>query len=67
MKANVGLTDKIIRIVIGLAILFYVGYVLKSWWALIGLIPIITALISYCGLYSVLGISTCKTKDSAKS
>jgi hypothetical protein len=59
MKCNVGKTDKIIRWVIGLGILGAGAY-FKSWLGLLGLIPIITAIIGWCGLYMLFNISTCK-------
>ncbi len=37
MKKNVGKTDKIIRIVLGLIIII-VGIYLKSWWGIVGAI-----------------------------
>jgi hypothetical protein len=61
MKKNVGKTDKIVRIVIGVVILA-VGYYFKSWWGLIGLVPILTAAIGWCPAYLPFGISTCKAK-----
>jgi hypothetical protein len=61
MKCNVGKTDKIIRIIIGLVI-GAVGMYYKSWWGLVGIVPIFTALISWCPLYLPFGIRTCKTK-----
>ena len=59
MKANVGETDRIIRIVLGIAIII-AGIVLHTWWGLVGLLPIVTGLIRFCGLYAVLGINTVK-------
>ena len=59
MKRNVGKTDRAIRIVIGLAILA-VAFYFKSWWGLLAIIPLATAFTGLCGLYSLLGISTCK-------
>jgi hypothetical protein len=61
MKANVGKADKVIRIVLGVAMMA-AGIYFKSWWGAIGLIPIITASISWCPLYAPLGIKTCKTE-----
>jgi amino acid permease len=57
MKANIGSTDRWIRVIIGFGILA-LGVAFKSWWGLIGLIPIATATIRYCGLYSVCGMDT---------
>lgn len=58
MKCNVGKTDKVIRIIIGLTI-GAVGFYFKSWWGLVGIIPAFTALISWCPLYLPFGIKTC--------
>ena len=59
MKANVGGVDKVIRIVLGLVIIA-LGLVYKSWWGLVGLPPLATALINFCPLYTLIGISTRK-------
>ncbi len=61
MKCNVGKTDKIFRIVSGLVIII-LGLALKSWWGLIGLAPILTALAGWCPLYVPLKISTQKIR-----
>lgn len=63
MKKNVGSADKIIRIVIGVAIAA-VGIYYQSWWGLVAIIPLATAFFGCCGLYSLFGISTCKTKQA---
>ena len=63
MKRNVGTTDRIIRAIIGLAIIA-VGNAYRSWWGLIGLLPLATAAIGFCGLYRPFGISTCKVKQT---
>jgi hypothetical protein len=61
MKANIGSTDRWIRGIVGLGILA-MGFTFKSWWGLIGLLPLLTAAIGWCGLYAILGINTCATK-----
>jgi len=61
MKCNIGKTDRIIRALIGL-IVIAVGVYLKSWWGAIGLVPLFTAAIGWCGLYTLFGMSTCKAK-----
>ena len=62
MKQNIGKTDRIIRVLIGL-IVIAVGAYFKSWWGAIGLLPIFTAALGWCGLYTLFGISTCKVND----
>lgn len=59
MKKNIGKTERAIRLVLGLIIII-VGIVVKSWWGLIGLIPLVTAGISFCPLWTLFGISTNK-------
>lgn len=62
MKCNVGKTEQIVRIVIGVVIVL-LGVYFKNWWGLIGLAPIITGAIRYCPACDVLGISTCDAKN----
>lgn len=59
MNANVGGADKIIRIVAGIVILA-LGLVFKSYWGLVGLLPLLTGLFGFCPAYAVFGVSTCK-------
>jgi hypothetical protein len=59
MKVNMGGTDRVIRIVVGVVILG-LGLVFRSWWGLIGLLPLGTGLVGFCALYVPLGISTRK-------
>ncbi len=63
MKRNVGNTDKVIRIILGLLI-GAAGIIFKSWLGLFGIIPIITALTGSCGLYLPFGINTRKDKTN---
>ena len=67
MKTNVGTTDKIIRVIIGivlllLAFLFPVGQTLKIIFIVIGIISLLTSLIGFCLAYTLFGINTCKAK-----
>jgi len=61
---NVGCIDKVVRFIVGLvllSLLFFVNGNLK-YLGLIGLVPILTATFSFCPLYSIVGIKTCKIK-----
>lgn len=64
-KSNVGGADRILRIVVGLALLavFFI-YQDASWryFALIGSVPLVTGLLGICPLYSIFGLSTCPAK-----
>jgi hypothetical protein len=64
-KTNVGTTDRVLRVLVGLALLL--GFVLNSgadwrWLYLIGVVPLATGLVGSCPVYSLLGISTCQMK-----
>ena len=65
-KTNVGGADRIIRIVVGLALIvwFFVdqGTGAAHWLKLIGIVPLVTGLFSTCPLYSILGFSTCPVR-----
>jgi len=62
---NVGTVDRTLRVIIGIALLaaFFV-YPEASWryWALIGIVPLLTGIFGSCGLYSLIGVSTCPIK-----
>ena len=65
-KRNVGSLERIIRLVVGIAAIvafFMLPEASYRWWLLIGIIPLATGLMSSCPLYSIFGISTCKTKS----
>lgn len=59
MKQNVGTIDKIIRWIIGIVVAG-LGTYFKSWWGFLALIPIATAIFSFCPFYAPLRISTKK-------
>ena len=61
MKSNIGSTDKIIRYLVAVVIGF-AGIYFKSWWGLLAIIPLLTALISFCPLYTLVGFKTRPTK-----
>ena len=59
MKCNVGPVDRLIRIIIGLAIAI-LGIVFESYWGLVGLVPMATGLFKWCPFYVPFKISTIK-------
>jgi hypothetical protein len=58
MTRNVGSTDRIIRFILGIAIIA-AGFYFQSWLGALGLILIGTAFINWCPIYAVLGLNTC--------
>jgi hypothetical protein len=62
MVQNIGRIDRLVRIIVGLAVLSLVVVGPQSMWGLLGLIPLGTALIGWCPPYALLGINTCGTR-----
>jgi hypothetical protein len=67
MKKNMGLTDKIIRILIAavIGILYFTGTItgtLGTVLLVVAIIFLLTSFISFCPLYAPFGLSTCKKK-----
>ncbi|CAH2601766.1 conserved protein of unknown function [Rhodovastum atsumiense] len=60
MNQNIGTTDRVIRIVAGLALLAFaaLGTGDLRWLGLIGIVPLGTALVRWCPLYTMIGLRT---------
>lgn len=61
MKNNVGGIDRILRLVAGLALIFW-ALMGGPVWAWVGVVLALTSVIGFCPLYPVLGINTCSSK-----
>lgn len=64
MQKNVGGLDKVVRIVAGLGLL---GFAVLSdspahAWGYIGVVPLLTAVVGLCPLYSLIGLNTCPAR-----
>lgn len=64
MSPNVGTIDKVLRVIIGAVLISLVFVGPQTLWGWIGVIPIVTALVSFCPLYAILGIKTCKVAQT---
>ena len=62
MQANVGGIDRILRIVVGIVLITLAATGSVGLWGWIGVVPLLTGLISWCPLYPLLGISSCPMK-----
>ena len=69
MTANIGSVDRVLRLIIGLVLLFSPLLNIPAIWSsetwaylsmAVGLILAGTALFKFCPVYQLLGISTCK-------
>lgn len=69
MTANVGNSDRILRAILGLILIFAPLLNLPAIWSsaalaygsmAVGLVLVVTALVRFCPLYRIIGLSTCK-------
>ena len=63
-KTNAGVIDRILRVVVGVAILSLIFVGPQSLWGLLGLVPLLTGILGICPAYSLLGISTCPSRST---
>jgi hypothetical protein len=67
MKTNVGGIDRILRIVVGIALIALTLTGTIGVWGWIGVVPLLTAALGFCPLYTVLGFSSCPVNAAKKS
>jgi hypothetical protein len=68
MTGNMGAVDRVGRFVIGALLIAYavpIGFAPGGWnWlGWIGIVPLATALLGICPLYTLVGVSTCPVKQ----
>lgn len=69
LKKNVGTADKIVRyvisvlLVIGGVLLLETNLGLSIFMFVFAVVLTVTALVSFCGLYTLFGVSTCKLEE----
>jgi Protein of unknown function (DUF2892) len=64
MKSNEGVTDRVLRVVVGLGVLSLVFVGPQTPWGYLGLIPLLTGLVGFCPAYALLGVNTCAARKS---
>jgi hypothetical protein len=63
MEKNIGKTDGIVRMLLGVAIAL-AGFYYRAWWIVLAAIPLATAYFGSCPLYKLFGINSCKKARS---
>jgi membrane-associated protease RseP (regulator of RpoE activity) len=63
IKKNVGGVDRVLRIVVGVALIAFALFSTSSYavFGWIGVVPLLTAVVSFCPAYALFGLSTCPT------
>lgn len=62
MSKNEGGIDRILRIVAGLALIAAAATGNIGVWGYIGVVPLLTGLMGWCPVYTLLGLNTCSVK-----
>ncbi|OIQ66837.1 hypothetical protein GALL_515910 [mine drainage metagenome] len=62
MIHNVGTVDRAIRIIGGLILIALAATHTVGVWGWIGVVPLATGIISWCPVYALLGLNSCKTR-----
>ena len=57
---NIGTVDRALRVLIGLGLIASAFVGPQTPWGWIGVVPLVTALVGWCPLYTLIGIKTCK-------
>ncbi|WP_024955056.1 YgaP family membrane protein [Sulfurospirillum arcachonense] len=65
MKRNVGTLDRFLRLMIGIPIMVY-GFFHSIILLVVGAVIFITGALGWCGLYTLIGLDSCKSKNSGK-
>jgi len=60
MATNEGTLDRILRVIVGLAILSLAFVGPQTPWAYLGLVPLLTGIVGFCPAYAIFGVRTCK-------
>lgn len=62
MTKNIGGIDRIVRIIVGVALIAATLTGAIGVWGWIGVVPLVTALMGWCPPYAILGFNTCSMK-----
>jgi hypothetical protein len=65
MTTNIGTTDRLLRLVLGLVLLSLTVLLEGNmrWIGLVGIVPLATAVFRWCPAYSLFGLNTCATRN----
>ncbi len=63
MTQNIGNIERIVRAIVGIALIAIVFVGPQTPWGWLGVIPLATALIGWCPPYAILGINTCSKRS----
>ena len=63
MNINVGGIDRILRVVVGSAMVLAASNHLIGDWGYLGIVVLTTGMLQFCGAYALLGVNTCPMQN----
>ena len=60
---NEGTVDRVLRVIVGAAVISLVFVGPQSAWGWVGLLPLVTGVVGFCPAYAIFGIDTCPTRQ----
>lgn len=60
MKTNEGTLDRGLRVAAGLTLIALAATGTVGAWGWVGVVPLLTGVLGWCPLYTVLGLNTCR-------
>jgi hypothetical protein len=66
MKINVGTVDRVVRVLVGLALISAAATGRIGLWGYLGVLPLATGLFRFCPAYTLLGMNTCGSPTTPK-
>lgn len=67
MKMNEGKIDRILRVILGLVLISLVFVGPQTPWGWVGIVPLLTGLVGFCPLYTLIGMNTCRFDSNKKT
>ncbi len=65
MQQNIHNIERVVRMIVGLALISMAFLGPANLWFLLGIVPLATGLIGWCPPYALLGINTCNLKTKS--
>jgi Protein of unknown function (DUF2892) len=62
-KTNVGVVDRLLRIVVGITLIALILLGTIAGWGCVRVVQLLTAAMAGCPLYTVLGVNSCGVKE----
>ena len=66
MQKNIHPVERVVRVVVGLALISMAFIGPANLWFLVGIVPVLTGVTGWCPPYQLLGFSTCKVCEKSK-